>query len=157
MADIVQLEEKGNLLYPKTHTSAIDGLDETVVKKTGNEDITGVKNFKDGLQSNGIEVVKSKPYKRTQYTNLLNGVTGFVEVEKVNGFITIRVSAKTNKEVTAGWLNILKLPNEYRIAQDKVQYGVPDPSSTGYPHQLVQVCIFTIQVTFILVSGLLIT
>ncbi|WP_430602217.1 hypothetical protein IGJ02_002528 [Enterococcus sp. DIV0724b] len=26
MADIVQLEEKGNLLYPKTHTSAIDGL-----------------------------------------------------------------------------------------------------------------------------------
>lgn len=26
MADIVQLEEKGNLLYPKTHSSAVDGL-----------------------------------------------------------------------------------------------------------------------------------
>ncbi|MFD1900440.1 hypothetical protein [Enterococcus termitis] len=26
MADIVQLEEKGNLLYPKTHTSAVEGL-----------------------------------------------------------------------------------------------------------------------------------
>lgn len=56
MADIVQLEEKGNLLYPKTHTSAIDGFDETVVKKTGNEDIAGVKNFKDDLQLNGKSV-----------------------------------------------------------------------------------------------------
>lgn len=26
MADIVQLEEKGNLLYPKTHSSAVDGF-----------------------------------------------------------------------------------------------------------------------------------
>jgi hypothetical protein len=28
MADIVQLEEKGNLLYPKTHSSAVDGLSD---------------------------------------------------------------------------------------------------------------------------------
>lgn len=53
MADIVQLEEKGNLLYPKTHTSAIDNFDEAVVKKTGDENISGVKNFKDGIQQNG--------------------------------------------------------------------------------------------------------
>ncbi|MCA5012416.1 MULTISPECIES: hypothetical protein [unclassified Enterococcus] len=59
MADIVQLEEKGNLLYPKTHTSAIDGLDETLVKKTGDEDIAGVKNFTDGLKSQG-EIVATK-------------------------------------------------------------------------------------------------
>lgn len=57
MADIVQLEEKGNLLYPKTHTSAIDGLDETLVKKTGDEDIAGVKNFTDGLKISNEEVV----------------------------------------------------------------------------------------------------
>ncbi|MGX7265367.1 hypothetical protein [Enterococcus crotali] len=56
MADIVQLEEKGNLLYPKTHTSAIDNFDETVVKKTGNEEIAGVKNFKGDLQLNGKSV-----------------------------------------------------------------------------------------------------
>ncbi len=62
MADIVQLEEKGNLLYPKTHTSAIDGFDETVVKKTGNEDIAGVKNFKDGLQSAGKAVATKCDY-----------------------------------------------------------------------------------------------
>ncbi|MFK4566440.1 phage baseplate protein [Enterococcus sp. UD-01] len=53
MADIVQLEEKGNLLYPKTHVSAIDNLDEAVVKKTGDEEIAGVKNFKDAIQING--------------------------------------------------------------------------------------------------------
>ncbi|WP_430607323.1 hypothetical protein IGJ55_000737 [Enterococcus sp. AZ170] len=53
MADIVQLEEKGNLLYPKTHVSAIDNFDETVVKKTGDEEITGVKNFKNSIQING--------------------------------------------------------------------------------------------------------
>lgn len=33
MADIVQLEEKGTVLYPKTHVQAIDGLEETVVSK----------------------------------------------------------------------------------------------------------------------------
>lgn len=57
MADIVQLEEKGNLLYPKTHVNAVDGLDRMVVKKSGNETITGVKNFKDGLQINGVSVL----------------------------------------------------------------------------------------------------
>ncbi|MHC5229032.1 phage baseplate protein [Enterococcus sp. LJL99] len=53
MADIVQLEEKGTILYPKTHTKAIADLDNVVVKKTGNETIEGTKNFKTGLQING--------------------------------------------------------------------------------------------------------
>ncbi|WP_348920745.1 hypothetical protein [Enterococcus rotai] len=67
MADIVQLEEKGNLLYPKTHTSAIDGFDETVVKKTGNEDIAGVKNFKNGLQISG-KTVATQTEKKVIYS-----------------------------------------------------------------------------------------
>ncbi|MEI5994774.1 hypothetical protein [Candidatus Enterococcus mansonii] len=62
MADIVQLEEKGNLLYPKTHVDAIDRLEETVVKKSGNETIGGVKNFKDGLQSGSKEVATKADY-----------------------------------------------------------------------------------------------
>lgn len=53
MADIVQLEEKGTVLYPKTHTKAIDDLDNVVVKKTGNETIEGTKNFKTAIQING--------------------------------------------------------------------------------------------------------
>lgn len=53
MADIVQLEEKGTVLYPKTHVQAIDGLEETVVSKKGNEEIEGIKNFKENIQING--------------------------------------------------------------------------------------------------------
>lgn len=33
MADIVQLEEKGTVLYPKTHVNAIDKLDATIHPK----------------------------------------------------------------------------------------------------------------------------
>lgn len=62
MADIVQLEEKGNLLYPKTHVSAIDNFENVVVKKTGNETINGIKNFKDGLQISGKSVATKSDY-----------------------------------------------------------------------------------------------
>lgn len=76
MADIVQLEEKGNLLYPKTHVSAIDNFDETVVKKTGNETILGVKNFKDGLQVDGVNLMNAITKNDTANTKIkLN--TGF--------------------------------------------------------------------------------
>lgn len=64
MADIVQLEEKGTVLYPKTHISAIDNFDEfkaTVVKKTGDETIAGIKNFKDGIQIDGKELNLQSP------------------------------------------------------------------------------------------------
>ncbi|MEI5994825.1 hypothetical protein [Candidatus Enterococcus mansonii] len=119
-------------MHPKNVSDAIKGQ---AVTQIGEQTVEGIKNFVDGLQSKGVEVVTSRPYKRTKYTALLNGATGFVEVEKLNGFITIKVSVQTNKAATAGWLNFIKLPEEYRIAQDKVQYGAPDPSSTGYPHQ----------------------
>lgn len=40
----------------------IDNFDETVVKKTGDEEITGVKNLKDGLQINGENLISDKIY-----------------------------------------------------------------------------------------------
>ncbi|MEJ4669984.1 hypothetical protein SJ971_07090, partial [Enterococcus faecium] len=56
MADIVQLKEKGVPKYLKTHAKGIDGVEGVLVKATGNETVLGTKNFKDGLQFNGLPV-----------------------------------------------------------------------------------------------------
>lgn len=133
MADIVQLEEKGSLLYPKTHTSAIDDLDVAVVKKTGNETVAGVKNFKDGLELNGKAVETVKPYKTQAFTTLLNGATGSIKAEKKNGYVTLYIGVQPNAEPRTGNKNILSLPEVYRLTGGYVQYGCPLGESTGYP------------------------
>ncbi|HDU0658110.1 TPA: hypothetical protein RD775_000794, partial [Enterococcus faecium] len=56
MADIVQLKEDGVAKYLKTHAKGIDGVEGVLVKATGNETVLGTKNFKDGLQFNGLPV-----------------------------------------------------------------------------------------------------
>lgn len=45
MADIVQLKEDGVAKYLKTHVNAIDGADGYFVKVSGDESISGNKNF----------------------------------------------------------------------------------------------------------------
>lgn len=138
MADIVQLEEKGNLLYPKTHTSAIDGLDETLVKKTGDEDIAGVKNFTDGLKSEG-RLVAVKPdyfglnttgkYPLASNNNKLplsgtpvvsdsNFCTLNTDTITVNKIVTAMINymASVNFEQASGWADVRLYKNDTLVS-----------------------------------------
>ncbi|HCT5451652.1 TPA: hypothetical protein OT101_003390, partial [Enterococcus faecalis] len=54
--DIIQLKEQGKFKYTKTHVDAIDGVEGSLVKATGNETIKGVKNFQEGLLYKGLTV-----------------------------------------------------------------------------------------------------
>ncbi|MBO0439187.1 hypothetical protein [Candidatus Enterococcus ikei] len=99
MADIVQLEEKGNLLYPKTHTSAIDNFDEAVVKKTGNETINGIKNFTQRPTVNGKDVLFNQdtgwiPLKWAKnFRNYGNNAVNAPKIRCKNGIITLIAAA----------------------------------------------------------------
>lgn len=53
----MQLKEDGEYKYIKTHADAIDGIDGKLVRAFGNESIAGVKNFQDGAQSKGKNVL----------------------------------------------------------------------------------------------------
>ena len=126
MADIVQLEEKGNLLYPKTHTSAIDGLDETLVKKTGDEDIAGVKNFTDGLEVAKQSVISG--FERYVLTNEMIKADAKEYISELGGHLV-----KSGNIVTFnGRVNISKAMT---IGQFVEVFDIPAkfiPHSTGY-------------------------
>ncbi|WP_086314030.1 hypothetical protein A5821_001596 [Enterococcus sp. 7F3_DIV0205] len=138
MADIVQLEEKGNLLYPKTHTSAIDNFEETVVKKTGDEEIAGIKNFKDGLQSNGKTVATKSDYfglshtgKWTLTTNNNKLPLGGTQTVSASNFCTLNsydvtvnksttvlvgYMASVHFETAGGWADIRLYKNDTLVS-----------------------------------------
>ncbi|MGX7202264.1 hypothetical protein BCR22_06755 [Enterococcus plantarum] len=126
MADIVQLEEKGNLLYPKTHVSAIDNFDETVVKKSGDEEIAGVKNFKDGLQISGKEVIKG--YEKYTLKNTMINTEAKKNVSELAGVFVktgnvVTFNGRVNISIaneTSSFLEILSIPSNFL------------PNSTGY-------------------------
>ena len=54
--DMIQVKEQGKFKYTKTHVDAIDGVEGSLVKATGNETIKGVKNFQEGLLYKGLTV-----------------------------------------------------------------------------------------------------
>ncbi|MGH1832650.1 hypothetical protein ABE871_14525 [Enterococcus gilvus] len=57
MTKVVQLKDGDGYKYIKTHADAIDGIDGKLVRAFGNESIAGTKNFQDGLQSKGKNVL----------------------------------------------------------------------------------------------------
>ncbi|MBO0470745.1 hypothetical protein JZO66_09310 [Enterococcus sp. DIV0242_7C1] len=121
MADIVQLEEKGNLLYPKTHTSAIDGLDETLVKKTGDEDIAGVKNFTSVPQINNVPIAvdKGTVYKEITLDSTVNAniKSGYIRLWRIGNMVIVGSYLTITGPVR--WVNVAKIPEGF------------EPHSTG--------------------------
>ncbi|MGX7244108.1 hypothetical protein ACWOC1_04605 [Enterococcus quebecensis] len=121
MADIVQLEEKGNLLYPKTHTSAIDNFDEAVVKKTGNETITGIKNFKDGLKVNGRDVVNKTYFKEITNTDRTGNAASFSNfygyIYRVGNLVKLQLRINLTNSNNEGQM-IYKLPEGYKMIDE---------------------------------------
>lgn len=104
MADIVQLKEDGVAKYLKTHADAIDGIDGKLVKATGNETVLGTKNFQDGLQSNG-ENVLTKTSADEIYQSKTTGMSLWTGTTTLNSDKTIYPSKKLS-ECGAGWLLI---------------------------------------------------
>ena len=112
MADIVQLEEKGNLLYPKTHASAIDGVDETLVKKTGDEDIAGVKNFTSVPQINNIPIAVDQgvAYREITLDSTINTniKSGFIRLWRIGNMVIVGSYLTVKGPVR--WVDIAKVP-----------------------------------------------
>jgi hypothetical protein len=112
MADIVQLEEKGNLLYPKTHANAIDGLEETVVKKTGDENITGVKNFTSTPQINNIPVAVDRgiAYREITLDSSINAniKSGYIRLWRIGNMVVVGSYLTITGPVR--WVNIANVP-----------------------------------------------
>ncbi|MGG5343268.1 hypothetical protein [Enterococcus sp. AZ192] len=115
MADIVQLEEKGNLLYPKTHTSAIDGLDETLVKKTGDEDIAGVKNFTSVPQINNVPVAvdQGTVYEEITLDPTVNAniKSGYIRLWRMGNMVIVGSYLTVTGPVR--WVDIAKVPTGF--------------------------------------------
>ncbi|ALS37255.1 hypothetical protein ABID30_002713 [Enterococcus rotai] len=132
MADIVQLEEKGNLLYPKTHTSAIDGFDETVVKKTGNEDIAGVKNFKDGIQVNNREIVNKTYFKEITNADRTGNAASFGNlygnIYRVGNLVKLQLRINLISNNNDGQM-IYKLPKGYKMIDQHAENFYITPCS----------------------------
>ena len=96
MPDIVQLKEDGVAKYLKTHADAIDGIDGKLVKATGNETILGVKNFQDGIQSKGKNVLTQDGVKRyvSNSTNNTSIQSGSVVFIRYGDYVTVNLNCQ---------------------------------------------------------------
>lgn len=103
--------------------SAADGA----VKNTGNETIAGVKNFKDGLQAGGVNVVKDNQLSGTLAVG--NGNAGSVTYRKQGKIVTLYLSLN-GKNSGGNDSIILTLPAELRpSAAFEVLVGSDDRSA----------------------------
>lgn len=87
------------------------GVDGSV-KKTGNETIAGVKNFKDGLQSGGIKVLTDSQLSGN--LTLGGGNSGTLEYKKQGKIVTLFFSNLNGKGSGGNESTILTLPSELR-------------------------------------------
>ncbi|NVN78878.1 hypothetical protein GM526_17615 [Enterococcus avium] len=103
MADIVQLKENGVGKYMKTHVDAIDGVDGKLVKATGNETILGTKDFKDGLQVDGIAVLSAKSASQTFDSTTTGEIqAGSIKFVRKGPFViaTLNFQVRSDRDIT---------------------------------------------------------
>ncbi|MBP2098320.1 hypothetical protein [Enterococcus rivorum] len=113
MADIVQLEENGTVLYPKTHVSAVTGLADEL------------KNKVDVQTTEWIDIP------------LINGVSGTLEGRLINGVAFLRGNGIQANRDRGTWLIMGTIPTKLRPEAGKTFYvvGAPSAGSTSYPEQ----------------------
>lgn len=105
MTDIVQLKEDGVGKYLKTHAKAIDGIDGALVKATGNETILGTKNFQDGAQSKGKNVLIQNGEKVYDHTNSTDASiqSGTVRFVRYGDFVLVNFNFQCrNANINSG-------------------------------------------------------
>ncbi|MGP5429476.1 hypothetical protein ACTXNW_08465 [Enterococcus malodoratus] len=131
MADIVQLKEDGVAKYLKTHADAIDGIDGKLVKASGDENISGKKNFLDTLSINSKRVltVDDLPSDNTSLS-VVNGNVGTVRLYWQGKVVTIFFVGLNGKGGGGNDSTILTIPNGYRPpASFEVLVGSADRSA----------------------------
>lgn len=105
MADIVQLKEDGVGKYLKTHVKAIDGVDGVLVKATGNETILGTKNFQDGVQSKGKNVLVQNGQKIYDHTSSTDSAiqSGIIRFIRYGDFVLVNFNFQCrNSQIASG-------------------------------------------------------
>lgn len=136
MADIVQLKEDGVAKYLKTHVAAIDGVDGSLVKATGNETVLGVKNFQDGAQSKGKSVLTQDGVKKSYISSTANASTdqGGVTFLRYGDLVTVNLnfSVRTSGDLTRD-LNVVaeSLVDSIYQPQEDFMFFVGTESTAG--------------------------
>lgn len=126
MADIVQLKEDGIPKYLKTHVDAIDGIDGKLVKATGNETILGTKDFQDGVQSKGKNVLIQNGQKIYDHTNATDSViqSGTIRFIRYGDFVLVNFNFQCrNSQVASGTSIIASLEADV-IPANSIQVDV---------------------------------
>lgn len=113
MADIVQLKEDGVAKYLKTHAKAIDGVDGALVKATGNETILGTKNFRDGLQVAGKNVLYAPFIKTLGDDNRIDENVTYLVGHLVRQGNIVTVQGYFKSKIN-GAVNIFRVPEGFR-------------------------------------------
>ena len=115
MTKIVQLKDGDGYKYLKTHVDAIDGIDGKLVKATGDENISGKKNFLDSLSINSKRVltVDDLPSDNTSLS-VVNGNDGTVRLYRQGKVVTIFFAGLNGKSGGGNDSTILTIPAGYR-------------------------------------------
>lgn len=115
MADIVQLKEDGVAKYLKTHANAIDGVDGVLVKATGNETILGTKNFQDGLQFAGKNVLVAPIVRTLGDSNRIDENVTYLVGHLVRQGNIVTVQGYFKSKIN-GAVNIFRVPEGFRCS-----------------------------------------
>lgn len=136
MSDIVQLKEDGVPKYLKTHVNGIDGIDGSLVKATGNETVLGVKNFQDGLQSKGNNVLTHKGVVTRKYSNAdfpSEIASGYITFVRYGDVVQVVFNFKTraNKDFAKDQSIIWGIAADFQADTSEGQYfGLTNTSGT---------------------------
>ncbi|WP_270693209.1 hypothetical protein [Enterococcus malodoratus] len=105
MTKIMQLKEDGEYKYIKTHADAIDGVDGKLVKAFGNETVAGTKNFQDGVQSKGKNVLTQNGTQTYDHTNATDSViqSGTIRFIRYGDLVLVNFNFQCrNSQVASG-------------------------------------------------------
>ena len=136
MADIIQLKEDGVAKYIKTHADAIDGIDGKLVRAVGNETVFGTKNFEDGAQVKGKNVVVGD----TGWTNL-DAISGSgamskdFRIRREGNVVTL--VANWTSDSTTGQKSILTIPTGYRLPLSRLPVAATNMSNGNVAYAIV--------------------
>lgn len=111
MTDIYQLKENGEAVYMKSHVQALDGIDGALVKASGNETVSGIKNFQDGLQSKGENVAVEKFAQKTVVsTNTSYFKNSSIIFMREGRSVTVQIVFTSAVDNLPGWEVLVAFP-----------------------------------------------
>ncbi|MDT2663016.1 hypothetical protein P7E02_24355 [Enterococcus hulanensis] len=115
MTKIVQLKDGDGYKYIKTHADAIDGIDGKLVKASGDENISGKKNFLSSISINSKRVLTVDDLPSDSVNlSVVNGNSGNARLYWQGKSVTIYFTALNGKSGGGNDSTILTIPEGYR-------------------------------------------